>query len=149
MSDCSGIKTYLRPDEFEISKYIDLSEKSEEERILEFVRTIELAIDSLDREKYGVDIFADIVNVSCNNVNDIFTENSKIIEDCIITSPYIIIDEADVYSNFVYGIRLCLNKYKEELIDINTFYNYINRECETLKKSLNFGHKPKVKTNMK
>lgn len=149
MSDCSGIKTYLRPNEFEISKYIDLSEKSEEERILEFVRTIELAIDSLDREKYSLDIFADIVGVACNNVSDIFVENSKNVEDCVITSPYIIIDKTEVYSEFADGIRLCLKKYKEDLIDINTFYKHLNRDYEILKNTLNLGHKSKVKTNMK
>ena len=150
MSDCSGIrKVYMRPEELGMSEYIDLSDQNNDERISEFVRTVELAVDSLEREKYSVQIFADIINVAYNRVNDIFSENVNFIEDCVITSPYIIIDEAELYLNFENGIKLCLEKYKKELIDVNTFYNHISRDCKILENALNFGHKSKVKTNIK
>ena len=145
MSDCSGIKTYMMPEEFEVSKYIDLTEKSEEERILEFIRTIELAVDSLERKKYSVEIFTDIINVVCNSVSDIFVDELHECGDCVITSPYAVMSDEESYLNFANDVKMDLKKYKEGIITLKVFYHYVKQGCDSLippKKSKN---KQKIK----
>lgn len=142
MSDCSGIKTYIKPEKVGISQYIDMPEMTDEERFAEFVRTVELAIDSLEREKYSIKIFADIIDCACNKISDIFPK--KIYGDCVVTSDYIVlpIKEKEAYEIFVKKIKSCHNSYLDGNRDEEGFYNGVMIACEVLNDSID--KKPKV-----
>ena len=98
-----------------ITQYIDLTDQTKEERLDEFTRTIDLALDSLARKKDGVQSFTDIVVVACNKIMDIFDVN-EIFEirlsqgDCVRTSAYLPKDEEGFYFLFVEAVDLVLAK---------------------------------------
>ncbi len=145
MSDCSGIKTYIRLDDYDVSKYIDLTEKTDDERAEEFVRTIELAVESFKNQKYSVQIFTDIVHAAHNKVSDIFGEIDYN-EDAPL---FAVLNEEEIYLNFYITVVSNLEKFKEGIICVDVLYNQIGNEYETLKVALELEIKQKTKTNIK
>lgn len=110
-----------------ISQYIDLSERTNEDRLNEFVRTIDFALDSVERGKYGVYVFTDIVFVACNRINDLFDAN-ELFEirpsqgDCVRTSLYIPKAEDVCYSLFMKNVKESNERYKNQEMDVKDFY---------------------------
>lgn len=111
-----------------ITQYIDLTEQTKEDRLNEFTRTIDLALDSYERKKYGVNVFTDIVFVACNRINDIFDVN-ELFEikssqgDCVVrTSAYLPKDEEGFYSLFVENVKESNEQYKRQEIDVQEFF---------------------------
>lgn len=110
-----------------ITQYIDLTDQTKEERLDEFTRTIDLALDSLARKKDGVQSFTDIVVVACNKIMDIFDVN-EIFEirlsqgDCVRTSAYLPKDEEGFYLLFVEAVKESNEQYKTQEIDVQEFF---------------------------
>lgn len=125
-----------------ITQYIDLTEQTNEERLDEFARTIDLALDSYDRKKYGVHVLADIVAVACNKIVDMFDVND-IFEigqakgDCVVrTSAYLPKDEEGFYSLFVDDVKESNEKYKRQEIDVQEFFVDLILAKENLSENL-------------
>lgn len=109
-----------------ITQYIDLREQTDEERISEFIRTVDFAIDSLDRQKYGNQIFADVIAVACDRITDIFDVNElfeiKLRQDCVRTSAYIPKSVDVCYSLFAEKVKKIREQYTNPEVDIQDFY---------------------------
>lgn len=124
-----------------ITQYIDLTDQTKEERLDEFTRTIDLALDSLAREKDGVQSFTDIVVVACNKIMDIFDVN-EIFEirlsqgDCVRTSAYLPKDEEGFYSLFVEAVSESNEQYKKQEIGVEELFTELILAKENLSRNL-------------
>lgn len=124
-----------------ISQYIDLTEHTDEERLEEFVRTIDFALDSVQRGKYSISVFADIISVACNKVSDMFNveemfDIEKTKDDCVRTSQYIPKFEEVAYSLFEDKVRKINEQFKVQEINIEDFYIELLLAYDTLKENL-------------
>ncbi len=110
MSDCSGIKKYIRLEELE----------SEEYRLDEFVKSIKEALEGRESEECSVQNFAFIVRVACNKVSDLF----KKYEDVVITSEYVLplCEEKEAYKIFEECVFSFYSDYENEMMNEELLY---------------------------
>lgn len=135
MSNCSGIKQYIRMEDIE----------NEEYRLDEFVKSIKGALIGREDEEYSVQNFAFIINVACNKVSDLF----KKYEDIVVTSDYVLplSSENEAYAAFEDSVFSFYSDYENGIIDKELLYRKLVIAYDYLTKSI----KPKeyVKTLQK
>ena len=133
-----------------IKEYIDLKELKRDERVLEFLKTVEGALVGRESEEYSASNFAYIINVACNKVSDMFDEVEVVIGDiydeCIVTSKYIPVSGDIAYYNFEKNVRKGTEEFKDGIISDEYFYNYLSKACDALAMHLEPRSFVKVKT---
>ena len=115
---------------------IDLDEEpSLEESYEKFVTIIGQALDSYDREKYGSQIFYEVVKVACKNIEELIVQDETHTGDCVITSAYIpdfetpVMRDSEAYDALVQKVQRSYEKYQTNVIGQRTLYHSVNDSC--------------------
>lgn len=106
-----------------------------EENYENFVKIVGQALDSYEREKYGTQIFYEVVKFACKNIEELVVQDETCTSDCVITSDYIpdfetpVMRDREAYEALVRKVQKSYEKYQANVIGKRTLFHSVNGAC--------------------